>query len=272
MKILKIIDKSKARERRDRLIKNASEADLSLTDGVREMRAISGMTQEEFAEHRGISTRALKALELGQGNPTISTLNRIAEFYGLEVGFVPIKKNQVADEEFSFDPKFYFAFDNNISKNINAEKSQSHSLNEIWAKLNSDNLTRENITKEIITPSLLKQHLSAVNVLNKKWEKVETLSEQLKNFERTMNEMKEFEKTWHHIRPNSDNNIAELVKTLDLFTKNSNENIVEVSKRLGLSNSGAPTSELGTESVAEKTEQLTKNSVSTTAKSSAKKS
>lgn len=28
----------------------------------------------------------------GQGNPTVATLNRIGEFFGLEVAFVPVRK------------------------------------------------------------------------------------------------------------------------------------------------------------------------------------
>jgi len=56
------------------------------------MRTIAGMTQDEFAQHRGVSARVIKALELGQGNPTVATLNRIGEFFGLEVGFVPVKR------------------------------------------------------------------------------------------------------------------------------------------------------------------------------------
>lgn len=88
----KTMDKAQARERRNRLLESAATAQLSLTEGVREMRAISGMTQEEFARHREVSARVIKALELGQGNPTVATLNRIGEFFGLEVGFVPIKR------------------------------------------------------------------------------------------------------------------------------------------------------------------------------------
>lgn len=88
----KPLDKAEARERRDRLVDAAAAAELSLTDGVREMRAISGMTQEDFARHRGVSARVIKALELGQGNPTVATLNRIGQFFGLEVTFVPIKR------------------------------------------------------------------------------------------------------------------------------------------------------------------------------------
>jgi DNA-binding XRE family transcriptional regulator len=88
----KPIDKTEARERRNQLLESAASAKLSLTEGVREMRAIAGMTQEEFAQHRGVSARVIKAIELGQGNPTVATLNRIGEFFGLEVAFVPVRR------------------------------------------------------------------------------------------------------------------------------------------------------------------------------------
>jgi transcriptional regulator with XRE-family HTH domain len=88
----KPMDKEQARERRNQLLESAAAAELSLTDGVREMRAIAGMTQEEFARHRGVSARVIKAIELGQGNPTVATLNRIGQFFGLEVAFVPVKR------------------------------------------------------------------------------------------------------------------------------------------------------------------------------------
>lgn len=94
----KPIDKAQARERRDRMLDAAAAAKLSLTDGVREMRTIAGMTQEEFARHRGVSARVIKAIELGQGNPTVATLNRIGEFFGLEVAFVPIGRTAQSPE------------------------------------------------------------------------------------------------------------------------------------------------------------------------------
>lgn len=95
----KPLDKAQARERRNRMLDAAAAARLSLTEGVREMRAIAGMTQEEFAQHRGVSARVIKAIELGQGNPTVATLNRIGQFFGLEVAFVPIKRTQAAMEQ-----------------------------------------------------------------------------------------------------------------------------------------------------------------------------
>jgi transcriptional regulator with XRE-family HTH domain len=100
----KPLDKAEARERRNRMLESAAAAGLSLTEGVREMRAIAGMTQEEFARHRGVSARVIKAIELGQGNPTVATMNRIGQFFGLEVAFVPIKREvQTAEQPQSAD-------------------------------------------------------------------------------------------------------------------------------------------------------------------------
>lgn len=95
----KPIDKDEARERRNNMLDSAAKAKLSLTEGVREMRAISGMTQEDFARHRGVSARVIKALELGQGNPTVATMNRIGDFFGLEVGFVPVRRSTEAPDQ-----------------------------------------------------------------------------------------------------------------------------------------------------------------------------
>lgn len=92
----KTMDQVQARERRNRLLASAASAELSLTAGVREMRAIAGMTQDEFARHRGVSARVIKAIELGQGNPTVATMNRIGQFFGLEVAFVPIRRDAPA--------------------------------------------------------------------------------------------------------------------------------------------------------------------------------
>jgi len=95
----KSLDKEQARERRNQLLDTAAAARLSINEGVREMRAISGLTQDEFARHREVSARVIKAIELGQANPTIATLNQIGRFFGLEVGFVPVAKAAPATEE-----------------------------------------------------------------------------------------------------------------------------------------------------------------------------
>jgi len=95
----KSLNKEQARERRNQLLETAAAAKLSINEGVREMRAISGLTQDEFARHREVSARVIKAIELGQANPTIATLNQIGKFFGLEVGFVPVAKAAPVTEE-----------------------------------------------------------------------------------------------------------------------------------------------------------------------------
>lgn len=65
------------------------DGELSLADAVKRMRRLSKLTQPEFAAHRGISVKALRQIESGQGNPTVETLNKIGSIFGVEVGFVP---------------------------------------------------------------------------------------------------------------------------------------------------------------------------------------
>ncbi len=65
------------------------------------MRAISGMTEEDFARHRGVNAQLIKELELGQGDPTVVTLNQIGGFFGLKVAFIPVRKTSVVKDELS---------------------------------------------------------------------------------------------------------------------------------------------------------------------------
>jgi DNA-binding XRE family transcriptional regulator len=48
-----------------------------------------GVDQEEFARLGKVSVRTLKAIEAGQGNPTLKTLNGLLRPFGLEMGVVP---------------------------------------------------------------------------------------------------------------------------------------------------------------------------------------
>jgi transcriptional regulator with XRE-family HTH domain len=77
------------RELRDQLYQRAPRGDMTVADAVKTMRKISGLTQEEFARHRGVSLPSLKQIERGIGNPTVETLNKLAAVYGLRVGLVP---------------------------------------------------------------------------------------------------------------------------------------------------------------------------------------
>lgn len=58
---------------------------LSVREAVKSMRAISGLTQPEFAKHRGVNVKLIRELEAGTANPTIKSLNQIADIFGLEV-------------------------------------------------------------------------------------------------------------------------------------------------------------------------------------------
>lgn len=73
---------------REKLYELVSEGRLTLVDACRLMRAVTGMTQAEFARWVGVAERTYIDLERGAGNPTLATLNRIGAVFNLEVGFV----------------------------------------------------------------------------------------------------------------------------------------------------------------------------------------
>lgn len=85
-------DPATARVQLDALYAGLADGSLELGDAVRRMRHISGLTQPEFARHRGISVQALRQIESGKGNPTVATLNAIAGVFGLKVGLVPARQ------------------------------------------------------------------------------------------------------------------------------------------------------------------------------------
>jgi len=61
---------------------------LTISEAVVAMRKISRLTQAEFAKHRGISVQSLKQIEAGTANPTVDTLQKISDIFGLRIGFV----------------------------------------------------------------------------------------------------------------------------------------------------------------------------------------
>jgi len=56
-----------------------------LIKALKERREALKVTQEHLAELSGVGLRTLKAIETGKGNPTIDTLNKLAEVLGLEL-------------------------------------------------------------------------------------------------------------------------------------------------------------------------------------------
>jgi DNA-binding XRE family transcriptional regulator len=58
---------------------------------MKAMRKMTGLTQTEFATHRGVSRRVIQDIERGTGKPTVDSLNGVAKLFGLQVGFVPVR-------------------------------------------------------------------------------------------------------------------------------------------------------------------------------------
>ena len=70
--------------------------DMTIPETMKAMREMTGLTQAEFAAHRGVSRRVVQDIERGTGNPTVDSLNSIAKLFGLQVGFVPIRRSEPA--------------------------------------------------------------------------------------------------------------------------------------------------------------------------------
>jgi transcriptional regulator with XRE-family HTH domain len=52
---------------------------------VKERREVMQVTQETLAELSGVGLRTLKQFESGKGNPTLLTLQKLADVLGMEV-------------------------------------------------------------------------------------------------------------------------------------------------------------------------------------------
>ena len=62
---------------------------MEISDVIKTMRKIVGMTQVEYAQKiLKISPRVLIDIERGVGNPTLKTLNKIGKLFGFKAGFI----------------------------------------------------------------------------------------------------------------------------------------------------------------------------------------
>lgn len=55
---------------------------------IKERREMLNVTQETLADLSGVGLRTLKKLEAGKGNPTLETLQKVADALGMEVKLV----------------------------------------------------------------------------------------------------------------------------------------------------------------------------------------
>ena len=62
---------------------------------IKERREILKITQESLADLSGVGLRTIKQLEGGKGNPTLNTLQEIADVLGLELVLQVKRLNKV---------------------------------------------------------------------------------------------------------------------------------------------------------------------------------
>lgn len=99
-KRLKSSDKEFERKLVDEFFHKFTEVQIDVRDATKAMRRISRLTQPEFAKHRGISLATLRKIETGRGSVNVETLNKIADIFGLEVGFVKKTKKGCGREKY----------------------------------------------------------------------------------------------------------------------------------------------------------------------------
>lgn len=61
---------------------------------IKERRDALQVTQETLAQLSGVGLRTLKQFESGKGNPTLQTVQKLADVLGLELGLNVKQKNE----------------------------------------------------------------------------------------------------------------------------------------------------------------------------------
>lgn len=54
-------------------------------DLIKERRRILGLTQQGLSDYCGLSVRIIKSIESEKGNPSLKTMEKIADILGLEL-------------------------------------------------------------------------------------------------------------------------------------------------------------------------------------------
>ena len=67
----------------------------NLIKTIKERREMMRVTQETLAELSGVGLRTLKQFESGKGNPTLLTIQKLADVLGMEVCLQLKKPNQI---------------------------------------------------------------------------------------------------------------------------------------------------------------------------------
>lgn len=54
-------------------------------DLIKERRAVLRLTQQDLSDYTGLSLRIIKSVESEKGNPSLNTMEKIADVLGLEL-------------------------------------------------------------------------------------------------------------------------------------------------------------------------------------------
>ena len=73
---------------------DALESEFEIKRALIKARSVSGITQQELSKRTGINQSDISKLEQGKGNPSLKTLQRLAEGLGMrmEIKFVPVDR------------------------------------------------------------------------------------------------------------------------------------------------------------------------------------
>lgn len=73
---------------------DALEAEFSIIQAMLDARKASGLTQKDLADRTGIAQADISRLENGNANPSLKTLQRLADGMGmrLKLEFVPVNR------------------------------------------------------------------------------------------------------------------------------------------------------------------------------------
>jgi transcriptional regulator with XRE-family HTH domain len=55
---------------------------------IKERRTVLGITQQDLADISGVALRTIKQIETGKGNPSVKTLDKIANVLGMHIDLV----------------------------------------------------------------------------------------------------------------------------------------------------------------------------------------
>ena len=72
---------------------------MNISQIIKDRRLQLELTQQDLADYTELSLRIIKSIEAGKGNPTFSTLSKIAEILGLEIIMQVKEINKWGDTE-----------------------------------------------------------------------------------------------------------------------------------------------------------------------------